>query len=297
MTKPRKIIAVCCSFALVAGAVLLYLLLRPPDRDPGYPVERHIQYSFTLQNRGNQVLEKAEFWIAAPAKQTATQVCNRIEVSHPHEVLTDALGNQTLYFQFKNFPPFATRLITVQAHLALSDVPNAVAVPSMGPFLRPEPYCESDAPEIVHLASTLRAGTPAETAERIYAWLSANVQYTGYRREALGAVNALKHMEGDCTEFMHLFVALCRAAGIPARGLGGYVKAENAVVRPNDFHNWAEFHDGKHWRLADPQRKVFMKDASHYVVTRIIGGKADDIVAGFHRFRYAGHGLRVKMNG
>jgi len=297
MIRTRNLLAAFFGFVLASGALLIYALLRPPEPKPGYPDQRQIQYSFTLQNRTNQVLEKAGFWVAAPAKQTSTQVCNRIEASHPYDLLTDASGNQTLYFNFKNLPPFATRLITVHAHLALSDVPNRVPVPSMEPFLRPEPYCESDAQEIVHLASTLRAGTPAQTAERIYAWISTNVQYTGYRREAFGALWAFQHRKGDCTEFMHLFVALCRAAGIPARSLGGYVKVENAVVRPNDFHNWAEFHDGKLWRIADPQRKVFMKNASHYVVTRILGGAVDDTVAGFHRFRYAGRGLRVRMDG
>ena len=50
--------------------------------------------------------------------------------------------------------------------------------------------------------------------------------YVGYIKNDRGALYALKTKEGDCTEFMHLFVALCRANKIPARCIGGYVQRE-----------------------------------------------------------------------
>jgi hypothetical protein len=46
----------------------------------------------------------------------------------------------------------------------------------------------------------------------------------------IGVVNALKRRHGDCEEMAGIFVALCRASGIPAR----------LVWVPN--HNWAEFY-------------------------------------------------------
>ena len=96
---------------------------------------------------------------------------------------------------------------------------------------------------------------------------------------------------------MYLFVALCRAAGIPARGVGGYVHAQNAILRPADYHNWAEFYVDGVWYLADPQRHVFLQNQSHYLVMRVIGAVSDDHpMRHYRRFRYAGEGLKVKMN-
>jgi hypothetical protein len=45
-----------------------------------YSILRQIQYSFTLQNKTNRLLEKAEFWTYAPVKQTATQRTIHLEV-------------------------------------------------------------------------------------------------------------------------------------------------------------------------------------------------------------------------
>lgn len=79
---------------------------------------------------------------------------------------------------------------------------------------------------------------PWDAAFKIYLWVRENIEarlgnYTS-------VVRALKNRVGDCEERAACFVALCRAAGIPAR----------LVWIPN--HNWAEFFlvdsDGKgHW--------------------------------------------------
>ncbi len=103
--------------------------------------------------------------------------------------------------------------------------------------------------------------------------------------------------QGDCTEFMYLFAALCRAREIPARTIGGFVCTGNAVIKPGDYHNWVEFFDGRFWRLADPQRKRWLKHGSHYIAMRVIAETPGDPLAGFHRFRFNGEGLKVRMNG
>jgi transglutaminase-like putative cysteine protease len=107
----------------------------------------------------------------------------------------------------------------------------------------------------------------------------------------------LKNRTGDCTEFMDLFAALSRANGIPARRIGGYVCRESGVVGPDDYHNWAEFYDGAAWRIADPQRKVFMEGPSRYVAIEIIAESPKNPMGTYHRVRVSGDGLKVKMNG
>jgi transglutaminase-like putative cysteine protease len=263
----------------------------------GYPMQRQIQYSFTLQNQTNRLIEKAEFWAYGPVKQTATQRCDRLEVSHPYRLILDDLGNQILFFEVRNIAPFSSRIITIRAHMSFSVVPNPVPCPDLDRFLQPEPFYEADAPELTLVASGLRSGGVIESAEKIFQWVISNVKYSGYTRNDRGGLYALRKKEADCTEYMYLFAALCRADHIAARGMAGYVCAGSAVLRAKEFHNWVEFYDGKAWRIADPQRKMFMKDESHYVAMTIIGRSALNPLAGFHRFRYAGDGLKVRMNG
>ena len=117
----------------------------------------------------------------------------------------------------------------------------------------------------------------------------------GYSARDRGALYALREKKGDCTEFMYLFVALCRRAQIPARGLGGYVCPKNMILRPTDYHNWAEFYADGRWYIADPYRKVFMPQTLEYVATRIIG-VTDSPLGDFARFRFKGEGLKVEMN-
>jgi transglutaminase-like putative cysteine protease len=154
---------------------------------------------------------------------------------------------------------------------------------------------EVDHPKIQAVAETLRAQDPMTTARRTFRWVADHVRDSGYLRDDRGALYALEHGRGDCTEHMYLFVALARANGIPARPMAGYIMEGNGVLRARDHHNWAEFYADGAWHIADPHRGVFDDGYSHYVATRIIGGAS---AAGFdpYRFPHAVDGLEVTMH-
>ena len=296
--KKRTLFVIAGGLAVLAAGFIPALFMRErSEQEPSYPIERQIQYSFTLHNRTHQPLRNAEFWAQAPVKETASQRCERLEVSHPYQLLSDEHGNQTLRFQFPEMPPFSTVIVSVKAFVSLADTPNPMPPRDLKAYLQAEPFCESDAPEITRLAATLGQRKPIHAAEKIFNWVTSNVKDSGYIRNERGALYALKNKQGDCTEFMYLFAALCRAGQIPARNMGGYVCSGNTVVKPNDYHNWAEFYDGERWRLADPRRKKLMKETSHYIAMQVIVDGPGNAMAGFHRFRFAGEGLKVKMNG
>ena len=86
-------------------------------------------------------------------------------------------------------------------------------------YLAPSPKIESRAPEIRELAKTLGADTNQKNAwervETLYDWVCQNVTYEDGLLK--GALAALHDRTGHCEERSALFIALCRAAGIPAR--------------------------------------------------------------------------------
>ena len=68
------------------------------------------------------------------------------------------------------------------------------------------------------------------------------------------------------------------------------------MVRSGDYHNWAEFHSGEAWRLADPQRGVFDAGAGRYIAMRIFGEQEASPMGNSHRFLAFDDRLDVRMN-
>ncbi|MBN1931013.1 MAG: transglutaminase domain-containing protein [Desulfobacterales bacterium] len=293
---------------LVAGCLIICILFIlffklyknlwfSPQPEQMYPIDRQVSYSFTIKNTTNRVIEKAEFWAYAPVKQTATQVCRKIKSSHEYDLITDSLGNQILHYIFNLIPPYGSKIITITADLKLSNKSNKIKTGDPKSFLKPEKYIEINHPDIIKAAEKLKTADTLEIVRKTFEWVSRNMVYSGYSGKSRGALYALKHKKGDCTEYMYLFAALCRANNIPARCVGGYICPGNSILKPSGFHNWAEiFHDGV-WKNVDPQKKVFMENQSHYISTQIVDDFSEDSTKGFHRFRFKGRGLRVKMNG
>ncbi|MEM2908213.1 MAG: transglutaminase domain-containing protein [Candidatus Hadarchaeales archaeon] len=104
--------------------------------------------------------------------------------------------------------------------------PNVIAnsvSPGFGYLSQIEGLWESEAPEIRDKALEL---TAEETnlyfkTEKIFDFVK---DYLGYEKQAEehGALWAYMHRVGDCTEFTNLFIALCRASGIPAKFVASY---------------------------------------------------------------------------
>ena len=94
--------------------------------------------------------------------------------------------------------------------------------------------------------------------EAVYDWVQAEIKYVNGMEK--GALAALKDKTGDCKELSALFVAICRAKGIPAR-----------MVRVPD-HCYAEFYLADtagvgHWFPCQPAGdKAFGEMPFQYVI-------------------------------
>jgi transglutaminase-like putative cysteine protease len=149
---------------------------------------------------------------------------------------------------------------------ALYRLPNGAHATVMSVFLDPEPLLESNSPEIRALALRLR-GTetdPRVVAERINRWV-----YDSLRKEiTVGVPSALATLRarvGDCNEHAQLYVALARAAGIPARVAAGLAYLDDKFY----YHAWPEVWLER-WVAVDPTFGQFPADASHLRFT--VGG-------------------------
>jgi hypothetical protein len=119
-------------------------------------------------------------------------------------------------------------------------------------------YWQSDSEQIKFLVGSLK------TPQAIYDYVSKNLKYNFSRVQPnvqrMGAVAALNSPDqAICMEFTDLFIALSRAAGIPAREINGYAYTENKELQPlslvNDvLHAWPEYYDKNKgaWIPVDP---------------------------------------------
>jgi transglutaminase-like putative cysteine protease len=92
---------------------------------------------------------------------------------------------------------------------------------SMRKFLTPSPFIESNDKTITDLAGSLPIDdhqSPWQQVEVIYDWVRDNVEYK-FDPEIKSCLTALANRQGDCEELSSLFIALCRARGIPARAV------------------------------------------------------------------------------
>lgn len=116
-------------------------------------------------------------------------------------------------------------------------------------YLSPSEYQESDHPEIRSLSTRSTSKLERKVLRDIYRFVQDTLTYKLKLNEDLGALSALQQGIGDCSEYSDLFVALCRANGIPARTVSGWL-LQDYISNPN--HHWVEVWVDDAWRAIDP---------------------------------------------
>lgn len=250
---------------------------------------RRVLCAYTVQNPTNTTIHDATVMVYAPLKNAAAQRLEKLESSRPQQLLSDALGNQVMSFHFDSVPPYASMRFVVDATLSM-DSARGEPLSGQPDFLRPERLIESDNPAIVAKAHELK------TAARLFAWVNANLRYTGFDGDDKGAFYALKARKGDCSEFSFLFAALCRANQIPAKVVFGYVCDRDARLSPDDYHSWVEFLDDGRWEIADPQRNVFKATKRDYIAFNVYNSAPSSPMRGHHRISCAPATLKATMD-
>lgn len=134
--------------------------------------------------------------------------------------------------------------------------PNQIIDPDK--YLREDQYWEINDPQIQSLGKKLK--TPRAIYEYVVNTLTYDYSRLKETIPRLGARGALGNPRSAiCMEFTDLFVALSRAAGIPAREVNGFAYTQNPELQPlslvaDVLHAWPEYWDEeqKIWHPVDP---------------------------------------------
>lgn len=235
-----------------------------------------IRYSLVIRNPTDRAVRNGVVNVYAPRRDGPWHRMLSIRATSAHTVEYDDSENTALRLEVSDLGPYGSLAVAIDAVLETRDESSTLIPIEVGRYTTADQLIESSEPLIMGLAKKLRRESHRESAEAIYKWVAESVRYTGYALEAKGALRALQDLEGDCTEYAYLVVALARSVGIPARAVGGFVLQDSGLFRAREQHDWAELYiDGKWW-LVDAQRRVFSaRPEAHYLGFRVTSPRSD----------------------
>ena len=136
---------------------------------------------------------------------------------------------------------------------------NATIARRFQKYLGSEPLLEVDSPTIRQAVKRILAGEsdPRRATEKINRWVHDSLEKR-ITVSVPSALQVLKSRRGDCNEHTQLFLALARAAGLPARGAAGLAYLDGKFY----YHAWPEVFLGA-WVAVDPTFGQMPADAGH----------------------------------
>ena len=145
--------------------------------------------------------------------------------------------------------------------VAAEDCPDLPIQGAEGKFLGASAYIQTDAPAIRAKTEEILEGevNSWRAAEKLCQWVHTVITDKKMSGGFGSSLTALESRSGDCTEHTVLFIALARAAGIPARICSGIAFAQQDAFY---YHFWAEVYVGR-WVQMDPTWGQTIADANH----------------------------------
>ncbi|MFC1600654.1 transglutaminase family protein [Patescibacteria group bacterium] len=214
-----------------------------------------IKLKYHLENNENK---KKIFNIAIPPDTSTQKVFYSDIEPVPINIEVDEDGNWIASVELK---PKEKREMIVTLHAQVFANPIKLLTPNPSSAienLKAQKYWQVDDPNIRKIAQNLK------NPENIYNFIVKTLTYDNKRvkpdTQRLGAYNALSSPgNAICTEFTDLFIALSRAAGVPAREINGYAHSDNPSLQPlslfsDVLHSWPEYWDetDQNWKPVDP---------------------------------------------
>lgn len=163
-------------------------------------------------------------------------------------------------------------------------------------YLASERWIESDAVRVRKLAKRAQGTDPESVARGLLRVVIDTMETGKFRPENLGAAGAVRERKGDCTDFADLFIALCRARGIPARFCEGYTIPYGNMPQ----HDWCEIWLARRgWVTMDPFRVesgdgTFSRLRNQYV--KLTNRRVDADISGFHYYSFASKRGKVTVS-
>lgn len=214
-------------------------------------------YSFSLAYHleNTKIFPKSQSIALPPSTNYQTVIIDSIDPK-PQQLYEDADGNWLATY---NLSPAQKINVAVKGRIIVNLIPEQQELTDemRKEYTTPKQYWENNE-TIIKLAKELK------TPKNIYDFVVKHLNYDFSRvtgnSPRLGSVKSLTNPESAvCLEFTDLFIAIARAANIPAREVDGFAYAQNSMQRPlslikDILHAWPQYYDDQKqtWVMIDP---------------------------------------------
>jgi transglutaminase-like putative cysteine protease len=220
-----------------------------------------------LTNRGPGRVAEAHVYVAVPHSVPSQAIEGEPEFDPaPNGFVEDRWGQRFAHFEARDLDPgesldvemrVAATMFSVRYHIDPDRVGSLRAIPrdirklylaDAAKFALEHPSIEK------HLKAALeKERRPYWMVRKIARYIGEHMEY-----ELAGGWNiaptVIDRGTGSCSEYTFVFIAMCRAAGIPARYAGALVIRGDDASTDDVFHRWAEVYlPGYGWVPADAQ--------------------------------------------
>lgn len=249
---------------LLAGYKVLYLGFRGVDLLPER--EYRVTYALSLDGHGSDTFVRTYL----PVTNARQQIGDEQGVANAFSLSVQNQGQNRVATWNGNAVPDNAKIeysLSVRTQPIEFKLPADLAVPgsypeSLASQLRADKFIQVDAPEVQRALRDAGAeqGNVKERLERIFDFVTKLRQRPF--KGTTDALTALRLGEASCNGKSRLFVAMARAAGIPARLVGGLILGTESK---RTSHQWVEAWVAGHWVPFCPTNKYFARLPESYL--------------------------------
>lgn len=226
-----------------------------------------LMLTYEFRNYGPGPVPSLDVYIALPSDLENQKLLGDITFSpQPDDSIQDRWQQPLAHFHFTDLNAPAREQIVMTLTTELADTrwyvyPHKVGTQKDIPKAIKEAYLVDEDKYRVNDPIIKQAVTEAVGDETNPYWMMRKIHR--YIRERLHyelaggwnvAPQVLTRGSGSCSEYTFLFIAMCRAAGIPARYVGSLVIRGDEASTDEVFHRWSQVYlPGYGWVHVDPQ--------------------------------------------
>lgn len=280
--------------------------------DDGTPFSRtdeknqQVTFIHQVRNFGPNRMNELNVWIAIPENMNNQELLGPVDFDpKPTAVIADQWGQQIAQFRFTDLAAgeFVELTMSARATLyanryfvrpdqvgSLDDIPEDIT----SVYLVNEDKFSVDS-EVIRDAVKSAVGdetNPYWIARSIFNYVIDHLEY-----ELAGGWNiaptVLERGNGSCSEYSFVYIAMCRAAGLPARYVGSLVIRGDDASFDEVFHRWVEVYlPGFGWFPVDPsggdsqwphaQARAFGFLNNRFLITTAGGGDSEYLEWGYN---------------
>lgn len=265
-----------------------------------------LEYTHEFRNYGPGEIKELKIYIAIPENLPNQDLLDSVQFEpQPDDILIDKWGQKVAFFRFKSLKPTEFKRVSMKAKAnlyqtdyfifpekvgKLEDIPEQIKRKYLiddTKFCINDPFIKKSAKEAVG-----EEKNPYWIARKLYNFVLERMHY-----ELAGGWNiaptVLKRGSGSCSEYSFVYIALCRASGIPARYAGSVAIRGDDASLDEVFHRWCEIYLPNYgWIPVDPsggdrpspwaQARAFGHLANRYLITTIGGGGSEYLGWGYN---------------